>query len=82
MILSHAVPRVHIYGDRDLFVTSSASVQLKCIISRAKRPPNYIEWRKDGRTLAAFSASSGTSVGGARVREMCIKLQALAHSKA
>ena len=38
-----SVPNVKIYGDRDLFVKSSSTVQLRCVISQSLVPPTYIE---------------------------------------
>ena len=41
------VPRVRIFGDRDIFVKSSSTVQLKCVISQSLSPPTYIEWLRN-----------------------------------
>ncbi len=42
-----SVPRVRIFGDRDIFVKSSSTVQLKCVISQSLSPPTYIEWLRN-----------------------------------
>ena len=45
------VPNVKIYGDRDIFVKSSSTVQLRCVVSQSLVPPTYIEWRHNDEHL-------------------------------
>ena len=40
-----------IYGDRDIFVKSSSTVQLRCVVSQSLVPPTYIEWRHNDEHL-------------------------------
>jgi hypothetical protein len=67
---------VSIFGDRDVFVKSWSSVNLKCVISGTSAnaaEPSYIEWRRDGVRLAALSgASFGTFGPAGRVRYDCL----------
>lgn len=46
------VPKVHIFGDQDIFVKSSSTVHMKCVISQSLEPPNYIEWRHNEQRLS------------------------------
>ncbi|XP_040581449.1 limbic system-associated membrane protein [Lepeophtheirus salmonis] len=43
--LTVIVPKVSIYGDRDVYVKSGSSVFLKCVIAQSLIEPTYIEWR-------------------------------------
>jgi len=61
--LSLIVPNVKIYGDRDLFVKSSSTVQLRCVISQSLVPPTYIEWRHNGEHLPLATSALSTSKG-------------------
>ena len=64
-----SVPNVKIYGDRDLFVKSSSTVQLRCVVSQSLVPPTYIEWRHNNHHLPlATSALSVGSQKGARLQ--------------
>lgn len=67
--LSVIVPNVKIYGDRDIFVKSSSTVQLRCVVSQSLVPPTYIEWRHNDEHLPlATSALSIGSHKGARLQ--------------
>lgn len=63
--LSVIVPKVRIFGPGDIFVKSSSSVQLKCIVSQSMVAPTYIEWRHNDNHLPVSAVSSGmaTSAG-------------------
>jgi len=50
---------VRILGERDLFVTSGTSVQLKCVVSQAPEPPGYIEWRRNDEIVVATNGGGG-----------------------
>ena len=63
------VPNVKIFGDRDIFVKSSSTVQLRCVVSQSLVPPTYIEWRHNNHHLPlATSALSIGNVKGARLQ--------------
>lgn len=71
--LTVIVPKVRIFGDRDIFVKSSSTVQLKCVVSQSLVAPTYMEWRhnKQRIPIAATVGSQGsglTSVGGRRLQ--------------
>ena len=67
--LNFAVPNVKIFGDRDIFVKSSSTVQLRCVVSQSLVPPTYIEWRHNDQHLPlATSALSIGSHKGARLQ--------------
>lgn len=67
--LSVIVPNVKIFGDRDIFVKSSSTVQLRCVVSQSLVPPTYIEWRHNNHHLPlATSALSIGNVKGARLQ--------------
>jgi len=67
--LSVIVPNVKIFGDRDIFVKSSSTVQLRCVVSQSLVPPTYIEWRHNDEHLPlATSALSIGSHKGARLQ--------------
>ena len=58
-----------IFGDRDIFVKSSSTVQLRCVVSQSLVPPTYIEWRHNDQHLPlATSALSIGSHKGARLQ--------------
>ena len=58
-----------IYGDRDIFVKSSSTVQLRCVISQSLVPPTYIEWRFNNEHLPlATCALSIASDKGRRLQ--------------
>jgi len=65
--LSVIVPNVKIFGDRDIFVKSSSTVQLRCVVSQSLVPPTYIEWRHNEEHLP-LTTSSLSYYKGARLQ--------------
>ena len=61
------VPNVKIFGDRDIFVKSSSTVQLRCVVSQSLVPPTYIEWRHNEEHLP-LTTSSLSYYKGARLQ--------------
>ena len=57
------VPKVRIFGDRDIFVKSSSTVQLKCVVSQSLVPPTYMEWRHNKKRIP-IAAIVGTQNSG------------------
>ena len=62
-----SVPNVKIFGDRDIFVKSSSTVQLRCVVSQSLVPPTYIEWRHNEEHLP-LTTSSLSYYKGARLQ--------------
>jgi len=64
--LTVIVPKVRIFGDRDIFVKSLSTVQLKCVVSQSLMAPTYMEWRHNGHRIITLpdSMSSSGSLGG------------------
>jgi neurotrimin len=67
--LSVIVPKVRIFGDRDIFVKSSSTVQLKCVVSQSLVAPTYIEWRHNDHHLPLATSALGMGAPkGARLQ--------------
>ena len=39
-----SVPKVRIFGNRDIHVRSGSKVDIKCVISQAVEHPPYVVW--------------------------------------
>ena len=57
------VPKVRIFGDRDIFVKSSSTVQLKCVVSQSLVAPTYMEWRHNKERIP-ITATVGAQNSG------------------
>ena len=57
------VPKVRIFGDRDIFVKSSSTVQLKCVVSQSLVAPTYMEWRHNTQRIP-IAATVGSQSSG------------------
>ena len=58
-----SVPKVRIFGDRDIFVKSSSTVQLKCVVSQSLVAPTYMEWRHNKERIP-ITATVGAQNSG------------------
>ena len=51
MLLLFSVPKVRIFGDKDIYVKDLSTVQLKCVVSQSLVAPTYIEWRHNNNRI-------------------------------
>ena len=58
-----SVPKVRIFGDRDIFVKSSSTVQLKCVVSQSLVAPTYMEWRHNKERIPITATVGAQSSG-------------------
>ena len=63
IILFISVPKVRIFGDRDIFVKSSSTVQLKCVVSQSLVAPTYMEWRHNTQRIPIATTVGSQSSG-------------------
>jgi len=64
--LTVIVPKVRIFGDKDIYVKDLSTVQLKCVVSQSLVAPTYIEWRHNNKRIQTLpeTASGGSGGGG------------------
>ena len=58
-----AVPKVRIFGDKDIYVKDLSTVQLKCVVSQSLVAPTYIEWRHNNKRIQVLALIDSTSSG-------------------
>jgi len=66
--LTVIVPKVRIFGDKDIYVKDLSTVQLKCVVSQSLVAPTYIEWRHNNDRIQTLPDNTighgGSSSGG------------------